>query len=77
MAPGLPLTTEQQAAAIRIIWAARLLVLFPMISVGSRSAQLSPMIVGDQHTAVSVSERDQDSAVVSDDRVIIVMMMTQ
>ena len=30
MAPGLPLTTEQQAAAIRIIWAARLVVLFPM-----------------------------------------------
>ena len=34
MAPGLPLTTQQQAAAIRIIWAARLVVLFPMISVG-------------------------------------------
>ncbi|MGA0259346.1 MAG: MFS transporter [bacterium] len=34
MASGLPLTTEQQAAAIRIIWAARLVVLFPMISVG-------------------------------------------
>ena len=34
VAPGLPLTTEQQAAAIRIIWATRLVVLFPMISVG-------------------------------------------
>ena len=34
MDPGLPLTTEQQAAAIRIIWATRLVVLFPMISVG-------------------------------------------
>ena len=34
MAPGLPLTTEQQAGALRIIWATRLVVLFPMISVG-------------------------------------------
>ena len=34
VAPGLPLTTEQQAAAIRVIWATRLVVLFPMISVG-------------------------------------------
>ena len=33
MAPGLPLTTEQQADN-RIIWATRLVVLFPMISVG-------------------------------------------
>ena len=34
VAPGLPLTTEQQAAAIRVIWATRLVMLFPMISVG-------------------------------------------
>ena len=34
VASGLPLTTEQQAVAIQTIWAARLVVLLPMISVG-------------------------------------------